>query len=174
MTIICKIAWKNIDVEVINDIDANSIYYWLNEKHIETGKGHSNLPVITHKYNPKFKKCRFELVVNEPKYQPFSRFTCNDLAEKLVKTLRADKIDAFRRSLEFNVIDAFNVKQQTTTTKIKEVFEKENIQTEYSVSNYRIDIYFHEYKLAIEVDDFGHSDRNIDYEIRRQKEIENK
>ena len=32
--------------------------------------------------------------------------------------------------------------------------------------------YFHEYKLAIEVDESGHNNRNIDYEIQRQKAIE--
>ena len=29
-------TWKNSGVEVINDIDVNSIYFWLNGKHIET------------------------------------------------------------------------------------------------------------------------------------------
>ena len=42
----------------------------------------------------------------------------------------------------------------------------------YSVLVYKIDIYFHEYNLAIEADELGHNYRNIDYEIQRQKEIE--
>ena len=33
---------------------------------------------------------------------------------------------------------------------------------------------FFKYKLAIEVDEQGHNDRDIDYEIERQKSIENK
>ena len=57
-------------------------------------------------------------------------------------------------------------------TKIKSLFEGENMQTQYSVSGYRIDLNFHEYKLAIEIDENGHSDRNIDYEVKRQKAIE--
>ena len=40
--------------------------------------------------------------------------------------------------------------------------------------SYRIDAYFLKYKLAIEVDQQGHNDSNIDYEIERQKAIENK
>ena len=32
MTIISKIAWKNSNVEVIDGIDINSRYLWLNEK----------------------------------------------------------------------------------------------------------------------------------------------
>ena len=111
MAIIIKITWKNNRIETINDIDVNSRYFWLNEKHIETKIGHSNLPLITNKYGPKYKKYRSELV-DEPKYQPFRRLISNDLAEKLVKTLKTDKIDAFRRSLGFNVIDAFDTKEQ--------------------------------------------------------------
>ena len=42
------------------------------------------------------------------------------------------------------------------------------------VLGYRIDLYFHEYKLTIEIDENGRSDRNIDYEINRQKAIERK
>ena len=38
--------------------------------------------------------------------------------------------------------------------------------------SYRIELYFHDYKLAIEIDADGHSDRNMDYEIKRQKAIE--
>ena len=53
-----------------------------------------------------------------------------------------------------------------------DAFEGENMQTQYSVLGYRIDLYFHDYKLAIEVDEKGHNNRNIDHEIKRQKAIE--
>ena len=43
-------------------------------------------------------------------------------------------------------------------------FEGKNMQTQFNVLGYRIDLYFHDYKLAIEIDEDGHSDRNIDYE----------
>ena len=45
------------------------------------------------------------------------------------------------------------------------------MQNQYSVLGNKIDLYFHEYKLAIEVDEVGHNDRNIDYKIQRQKAI---
>ena len=63
-----------------------------------------------------------------------------------------------KRSIEFNEIDTFSAKQQTLTKTIKKAFKGEDIQTEYSVLDYRIDIYFHKYRLAIEVDEFGHSE----------------
>ena len=36
----------------------------------------------------------------------------------------------------------------------------------------RIGLYFHDYKLAIEIDENGQSDRNIEFEIKRQKAVE--
>ena len=51
-------------------------------------------------------------------------------------------------------------------------FEGENMQTQYNVLSYRIDSYFLDYKLAIEIDENGHRDRNIDNEMKRQKTIE--
>ena len=41
-----------------------------------------------------------------------------------------------------------------------ETFEGENMETQYSVLTYRVDLYFHDYKLAIEVDEKGHKYRN--------------
>ena len=40
------------------------------------------------------------------------------------------------------------------------------------ILGYRINLYFHDYKLAIEIDENDHSDRKIDYEIQRLKAIE--
>ena len=51
-------------------------------------------------------------------------------------------------------------------------FEGKNMQTQYNTLGYRIGQYFHDYKLAIEIDENGHSDRNIYYEIKGQKAIE--
>ena len=65
-----------------------------------------------------------------------------------------------------------NTKEQTVISAIKDAFEGENMQTQYSVLGYRIDLYFHEYKLAIEVDELGHNDRNINDEIQRQQALE--
>ena len=47
------------------------------------------------------------------------------------------------------------------------MFEGENMQTQYNVLGYNIDLYFHEYKLEIEVDELGHANRNINKEIEK-------
>ena len=78
----------------------------------------------------------------------------------------------FKRNLGFKLHDLINCKEQTVLESIKDAFEGEDMQTQYTVIGYRIDLYFHEYKLAIEIDELGHNDRNIDYEIQRQRAIE--
>ena len=78
----------------------------------------------------------------------------------------------FKRNLGFKLHDLINCKEQTVLESIKDAFEGEDMQTQYTVIGYRIDLYFHEYKLAIEVDELGHNDRNIDYEIQRQRATE--
>ena len=46
------------------------------------------------------------------------------------------------------------------------------MQTQYTVLNNRIDLYFHKYKLVIEIDELGRNDRNIYHEIQRQRAFE--
>ena len=52
------------------------------------------------------------------------------------------------------------------------LFETEEIILQHNVLGFRIDAYFSKYKLAVEVGEQGHKDRNIDYEIQRQKALE--
>ena len=46
-----------------------------------------------------------------------------------------------------------NTKEQTVLESIKDAFDGENMQTQYSVLGYRINLYFHKHKLATEVDE---------------------
>ena len=43
------------------------------------------------------------------------------------------------------------------------------MQTQYSALGYRLDLYFHDYKLATENDELSHKDRGIKYKTERQK-----
>ena len=61
--------------------------------------------------------------------------------------------------------------EQSILSKIVTLFAAEKIILQYNVLGYRIDASFS--KLAIKVDEQGHNDRDIDYEIERQKAIEN-
>ena len=85
---------------------------------------------------------------------------------------RTDKSCSIKRNLGFKLHDVINTTEQTVINSIKDVFEGENMQTQYSVLGYRIDLYFHKYKLAIEADELGHVNRNINNKIERQKALE--
>ena len=85
---------------------------------------------------------------------------------------RTNKPCSLKKKLGFKLHDVINNKVQTIINSIKDTFEGENLQTQYSVLGYRINLYFHKYKLAMEVDEFGHADRNINNEIEKQKALE--
>ena len=85
---------------------------------------------------------------------------------------RTDESCNLKRNLGFTLYDVINTKEQTVINSIKDAFEGEDMQTQYTVIGYRIDLYFHKYKLAIEVDELGHADRNINNEIERQRALE--
>ena len=74
------------------------------------------------------------------------------------------------------MIDVFNNKEQTVLESIKDAIEEEDRQSQYSVLQCRIDLYFCEYKLAIEVDEYSHcdmvsSDDREEREKRLKKEL---
>ena len=81
---------------------------------------------------------------------------------------RTDESCNLKRNLGFTLQDVINTKEQKVINSIKDAFEGEDMQTKYTVLGYRIDLYFHQYKLPIEVDELGHNDRNIDNEIQRE------
>ena len=64
------------------------------------------------------------------------------------------------------------VTEKTTLDSIKNAFEEDNIQTNYRVLGCEVDIYIHDYKLAVEIDEYNHEDRDIGCEIKRQKALE--
>ena len=143
---------------------------WLNERHVEKKLGYKNLHALTNQYPKKYKKQRSEL--NESTNQPNRRFIHVDLALKVIMNSRTDESCKFKRNLGFTLHDVINTKKQTVINSIKDAFEGENMQTQYTVLGYRTDLYFHKYKLAIEVDELGHNDRNADYETQIQRALE--
>ena len=85
---------------------------WLNEKHKEEKLDHKNLPVITNKYDPVYKKHRHELE-DKPKKQPSRKLLCSDLALKVIMDCRTDESCSLKRNLGFKLHDMINTKEQT-------------------------------------------------------------
>ena len=78
-----------------------------------------------------------------------------------------DKSCSLKKNLGSKLHDVINTKEQTIINLIKASLEGENIQTQYSVLGYRIELHFYEYKVAIEVDELGYAGRNINNKIER-------
>ena len=166
MAAITKETYENNGIEVITDKIGE---LWLNESHIQKQLRLKNLPALTNKYDEEYKKCRYKL--NESTNQPHRRFTHVDLAFKIIKNCKTDESWAFKKKLGFTLHDVVNTKEQSVISAIKDASEEDDTQTQYSILGYTIDLFFHKYKLAIEVDELGHADRNIN-EIKRQRALE--
>ena len=72
----------------------------------------------------------------------------------------------FRTRLRFKQYDVILTKEQSVLTKTITSFEGGDMQIQYNALSYNTN-----YKPAIEIDENGHRNRNIDYEIKRQKTI---
>ena len=77
----------------------------------------------------------------------------------------------FKTRQGFSQHDPIMTQEQSVLSKIMTLFAAEETMLQCNVLSYRIDAYFPKYKLAIEVDEQGHNNRDIDCEIGRQKSI---
>ena len=172
---ITKDTYEANGIEVITD-NLNNL--WLNERHVETQLRLTNLPALTKKYiknyneYKEYKKQRSELNISTK--QANRRFIRVELALKIIMNCRTDESCNLKGNLGFALHDVINTKEQTVINSIKDAFKGENMQTQYSVLSYRIDLYFHKYKHAIEVHELGYADRNVNNEIERQRALKRK
>ena len=65
-------------------------------------------------------------------------------------------------------------KEQSVLTKIMRSFERKSMQTQYNVLGYRIDLYFHDYKFAIQIDENGHNERILSITNKQNKNLNKK
>ena len=93
----------------------------------------------------------------------------SDLALKVIMDCRTDESCNLKTNLGFRLYDVINTKEQTVLKPVKDTFEGEGMQTQYSVLGYRINLYFHKHKLTIESDELGHADRNPSNEYEEKK-----
>ena len=163
------ISRKTSERNGIEIVDNNGILWW-NEKHIEEELDHQKFQEITTKYYSDHRKHRYELVT-EPKKEYSMIFIDEKLAIKVIMDCRTTSAYKFRTRLGFKWYNVILIKEQSVLTEIISLFEGENNQIQCNVLSYRIDIYFHDYKLAIDKDENGHSNKNIDDKIKRQKAI---
>ena len=146
-------------------LDVKNIFDLVDKK--IKGKFETNYP--TEQQIRKYKRHESELIKNE-------RFMydheCIRIPVIMHCRVSTPKSIEFRSKLGFNQYDITLTKEQSVLKSVMDALEGENMQTQYSVLGYRTDLYFNDYKLAIEVDEKGNKDRNFDHEIQRRKALE--
>ena len=99
------------------------------------------------------------------KYQPCRVFVGNDLDEKKIESCRksSNNFLEFKKRLELepNVVTC---DEQDIINTLQVVFEGEIIFTQSCIENKRLDAYFSNRKLGIEIDEYSHEARNSNYE----------
>ena len=147
------------EIEVIN----KGKYFWINRKNLEIESDVANWAMSFDKCDPEKQKYRQEVTPNA-EYQRCRVFVRNDLVERKIKSCRkSSKVFLeFKKKLGLD-INSVTCDEQDIISTLQTTFEGEIIITQYCIKNKRIDAYFPEYKLAIEVDEYNHGDRNSNY-----------
>ena len=159
---------KKCEIEIID----KGRYFWVNRKDLEVESDVTNWAQIFDKCDPEKQKYRQELTPNA-EYQRCRVFVRNDLVERKIKSCRKSS----KRFLEFkkklgldpNVV---TYDEQDIISALQVAFEGEIILTQYCIENKRLDAYFSNHKLGIEVDEYNYEGRNSNYEKSIQLVIE--
>lgn len=109
--------------------------------------------------------------VKKPKLDPQTILITRDGAiEILIKTRKRLSPDVLHILKEFH-IDTTNrkclTKEQQSLSAITQVFKTEKFEDQFKIGKYYLDLYFKDYKIVIECDENGHSDRKPHKERER-------
>ena len=143
--------------------------YDLIDKEIKGKYEVKNMNDLTKQQIRKYKIDRVRLIKGSKQ----SMYVHEDILIPIIMQSRLSdsKTIKFRTDLGFNQINLILKKEQSVIESIRDIFKGEDVRIQYTVLGYRIDLYFYEHKLAIEIDELGHNDRNTDYETKREREI---
>lgn len=111
--------------------------------------------------------------IKKPELDPRTiLITRKGAAEILIKTRKRISQDVLHFLKRFDIKitnDKCLTKEQQTLSHIATAFKSEKFEDQYKVGKYYLDMYFTDYKLVIECDENGHSDRKPDDERTRME-----
>ena len=199
MVVVTAEAYKNARVRTLTI--KNKEVFWVKMKDAQDGLGVKNIcdllrkeicgiyesKDLTEKQKKKYIRSAYK-ITKESTDDHKMKYARSDIMERIIKNCRGVKKwnDSLNRTErrnqreDFRIVSGFQEncvyesKETSVLKSIMDTFEGENMEIQYHVLNYRIDLYFHDYKLAVEIDENGHKDRNKEHESQRQKEIETK
>ena len=129
---ISRETYERNGIETIVDNDG---ILWFNEKHIEEELDNKS----TIKCHSDLKKHIYELVT-ESKKQFNRMFIDKKIAIKIIMNCRTTSAHTFRARLVFKQYVVILTKEQSALTIMMSLLQGENMQTQYNVLSYRIDL----------------------------------
>ena len=164
MSEISKEASKKRETEAIDKRQ----YFWLRRRDLQIESGYSNWEAIFDKCDPSKQKCIYELMPST-KVCPCERFVRNDLAYRKIRSRRLEsgQFLEFKEKLRLDP-NEYSFDEQDIISALQVAFEGGLMHTQYCVQNKRLDFYFSERWLGVEIDEYGDADRDFEYEQNRQ------
>lgn len=157
---------------------------WLNCRNLSIAVGYKDtkstmrtIPPIYIKYFSELVeeyniKCDFNLTYNLNN----SKWINTKGAKLLITKSKLYSSIEIAKKLDIDIDFKYNTKEQEIIKYFVDYFEtlQINYELQYIVYNYRIDCYLPELKIAIEIDEFNHQDRNLLQEKKRENIIKEK
>ena len=135
--------------------------------------GHSNWAAIFDKCNSNNKKeYRYKLMPSR-RFRLCKGFVRNDFAERKItgQRLASEQFSKFKEKLGLDTSE-YSFDEQNIIGALQAAFQGEIMHTQYWVQNKRLDFYFSEHKVEVEIDEYGHGDRHFECEQSRQLMIQ--
>ena len=156
---------------------------WFKGKDIAAGMGYSDTKtaIIDHvniefklPYENLRKKTGFSKG-NTKKTKPNTIFINRKGIESLIIKARKPKSIEFAKLFNIDVCKKYPYKETEILHNIIDYLTEKNIDFELqeSVGKYKLDMYLYQYFINIEIDEFGHKDRDPNYEKEREDFIKN-
>lgn len=92
----------------------------------------------------------------------------------IITRTRSSKVKDLIQMLNINLHVVYSSDEAHFITILEESFSECKIHKQFSIDKYRIDMYFIDYKIAVEIDENNHINRDILYEEERELFITNK
>jgi len=131
----------------------------------------SNIHMSINEFDKKDEIRTMKITDSIGRKQKVNMLTKNGVCKLLCKSRKTGAID-ISKQLGINVYNhKYECKETESITMILKTFKGEKMEQQYRIGTYRIDLYFIEYNLCIECDEYNHMDRDMVYETERYNYI---
>ena len=151
----------NDEIVKIRSFTDESGEKWTLAKDLGDAIKHSNIHMNIRRIPKKWKRTKKHTLLNE---NAVKRILCKSRKPASIKLAKEMGIDVYNSK--------FECVESETLRAIKKTFKGVKMIEQFAIGNYLIDLYFPDFKIAVECDEMGHCDRNVKYEEKRQCEIE--